>query len=40
MRIDNRHFLYELTNATFVVLTPDNFIRHYFRTIAREEENE
>lgn len=34
---DNRHFLYELTNATFEVLTPDNFINRYYRTIVRGE---
>jgi predicted nucleic acid-binding protein len=34
---DNRHFLYELTNATFEVITPDNFINQYYRTIVRGE---
>jgi len=34
---DNRHFLYELTNATFEVLTPDTFINQYYRTIVQGE---
>lgn len=34
---DNRHFLYELTNATFEVLTPDNFINQYYRHSVRGE---
>jgi hypothetical protein len=34
---DNRHFLYDLTDATFEVLSPDNFIHHYYRAIEWEE---
>jgi predicted nucleic acid-binding protein len=34
---DNRHFLYDLTDASFEVLTPDKFLSHYYRTIVGEE---
>lgn len=34
---DNRHFLDDLTEAPFEVLSPDVFIRRYYYAILREE---